>query len=508
MAKDLKTAVFCWGRFNPPTIGHGKLLDALISVAKRKGGRNSDTFVLVSHSVDPEKNPLTKEQKVFYLKKMFPKQMKYYDVELNKKKLFLRLIAIILNKYYERLIMVVGSDRVREFQTELDKFNGATGDDAPLKGASYNYKEIEVVSAGERDPDAEGISGMSASKMRAAAADGDLKSFKSGVPRGFGARNTINMMNDVRKGMGLDSLKRNESLMLKTYTKFKKEISEGITKLYGLSIKELLDSVLNFKGKTLIYFDTETMGLSPKKDYLQLTEIAAIAFDGSTFKEIDKIDYKVNLLQVTKDVLKPGTPERINWDSHVKASDKMKTPQQILKMTRYGSKTAAFIKEVHALKVFFEFIGKFTNPVLIAHNAPFDLKYLGVRAKKYGITMKKYESLDTLELNKMYFIPLLKSVEGSKELDVILKSLSTYTTTGKRKVSSTLGNLSSAMKIDVKGWHNALADVEMLMGVLAKMVEMFKKYQDVDISKLHRGEVLRVAKSRHKRKHTPKRKKK
>ena len=108
----------------------------------------------------------------------------------------------------------------------------------------------------------------------------------------------------------------------------------------------------------------------------------------------------------------------------------------------------------------------------------------------------------------MYFIPLLKSVEGSGELDLILKSLSTYTTTGKRKVSSTLGNLSTAMKIDVKGWHNALADVEMLMGVLAKMVKTFKQYQDVDISDLHRKEVLRVAKSQHKRKHTPKKKKK
>ena len=223
MAKDLKTAVFCWGRFNPPTIGHGKLLDALISVAKRKGGRNSDTFVLVSHSVDPEKNPLTKEQKVFYLKKMFPKQMKYYDVELNKKKLFLRLIAIILNKYYDRLIMVVGSDRVREFQTELDKFNGATGDDAPLKGASYSFKEIEVVSAGERDPDAEGISGMSASKMRAAAVDGDLKSFKGGVPRGFGAKNTKNMMNDVRKGMGLKVIQSEESLL--TFKEYLKEVN-------------------------------------------------------------------------------------------------------------------------------------------------------------------------------------------------------------------------------------------------------------------------------------------
>ena len=210
---DLKTAVFCWGRFNPPTVGHGKLLDALVSVAKRKGGRNSDTFILVSHSVDPEKNPLTKDQKVFYLKKMFPKQMKHYDVDLNKKRLFLRLIAVILNKHYDRLIMVVGSDRVREFQAELDRFNGATGDNAPLKGTSYSYKEIEVVSAGERDPDAEGVAGMSASKMRAAATAGDLKSFKGGVPRGFGDKNTLDMMNDVRIGMRLKAIKPEESFL-------------------------------------------------------------------------------------------------------------------------------------------------------------------------------------------------------------------------------------------------------------------------------------------------------
>ena len=260
MAKDLKTAVFCWGRFNPPTIGHGKLLDALISVAKRKGGRNSDTFVLVSHSVDPEKNPLTKEQKVFYLKKMFPKQMKYYDVELNKKKLFLRLIAIILNKYYERLIMVVGSDRVREFQTELDKFNGATGDDAPLKGASYSFKEIEVVSAGERDPDAEGISGMSASKMRAAAVDGDLKSFKGGVPRGFGAKNTKNMMNDVRKGMGLKAIRLKESMLT-----FKEYLNER-TEYYLDTSKDNTEKYVANDGD---YWYTGKIGIRGGDQYLK-----------------------------------------------------------------------------------------------------------------------------------------------------------------------------------------------------------------------------------------------
>ena len=73
MAKDLKTAVFCWGRFNPPTIGHGKLLDALISVAKRKGGRNSDTFILASHSVDSESGPGPKHpgQKLVHLESRF-----------------------------------------------------------------------------------------------------------------------------------------------------------------------------------------------------------------------------------------------------------------------------------------------------------------------------------------------------------------------------------------------------------------------------------------------------
>ena len=280
------------------------------------------------------------------------------------------------------------------------------------------------------------------------------------------------------------------------------------TKMYGLSIKELLNTVLNFKGKTIIYFDTETLGFQPKTDYLQLTEVAAMAYDGNTFKEIGKLDYKVNLTKAGKNLMKKGTPERKSWEWHVNPKDKLQTPEDVFKMTRYGDKTAEFVKEAHALNIFFEFFNKYKNPVLIAHNAPFDLKYLGIRASKYGIKMKTYESLDTLKLNKMFFLPFLKSVEKSEELDLVLNGLMKVSKTGRKSVSSTLGSLSKALKIDASEWHNALADVEMLMGVLFKMVKLFKKYEKVDISKLHRTEVEKVAKAKYKAKHKKKKKKK
>ena len=107
-----------------------------------------------------------------------------------------------------------------------------------------------------------------------------------------------------------------------------KQFWEGKTQLYGLSIKELLDTVLNFNGKTLIYFDTETMGLAPKKDYLQLTEIAAVAYDGTTFKEVDKLDYKVSLLQVTKDVLKRGVKFKEQYEKDIVYMQKRKVGQK------------------------------------------------------------------------------------------------------------------------------------------------------------------------------------
>ena len=157
-----KTAVFTFGRFNPPTIGHQKLLQATIKAARKEGGK---AHVFGSHSQDKKKNPLSHSQKMFYLSKMFPKEMRGQN-SISTMRTAID-VAVHLNDH-DRLVMVVGSDRVNDFQNLLDKYNGVDG-----RHGYYSYSEIKVISAGDRDPDAEGVTGMSASKMRAAAGSGD-----------------------------------------------------------------------------------------------------------------------------------------------------------------------------------------------------------------------------------------------------------------------------------------------------------------------------------------------
>ena len=184
-----KTAVFTFGRFNPPTIGHQKLLQKVQKVARQKGGK---AHIFGSYSQDKKKNPLQHLQKMKYLKDMFPKEMAGHKPTSGLKTAI--DVAVHLDDY-DHLVMVVGSDRVNEFQSLLSNYNGVDA-----RHGKYEYKSIEVISAGERDPDADGVSGMSASKMRAAAGSGDLDSFKLGCPKGY---DCTKLFNDVRKGMGI-----------------------------------------------------------------------------------------------------------------------------------------------------------------------------------------------------------------------------------------------------------------------------------------------------------------
>ena len=108
-------------------------------------------------------------------------------------------IAAELNGKYDKLVMVAGSDRVDEFTSLLNSYNGIKS-----KHGFYEYKEIDIVSAGERDPDAAGASGMSASKMREAAVQGDFDLFRTGIPSAMNNKDAKNMMNDVRVGLRLD----------------------------------------------------------------------------------------------------------------------------------------------------------------------------------------------------------------------------------------------------------------------------------------------------------------
>ena len=185
-----RTAVFTFGRFNPPTIGHQKLLQAVQRVSRQKGGK---PFIYGSHTKDPKRNPLSHSVKMTYLKEMFPKEMKGYKHDVVKLNTAIN-VAVHLTEY-DHLVMVVGSDRVEDFQKLLDTYNGVDA-----RHGRYEYQTIEVISAGERDPDAEGVTGMSASKMRAAAVSGDYESFKLGCPKGY---DCSELFKDVRRGMGI-----------------------------------------------------------------------------------------------------------------------------------------------------------------------------------------------------------------------------------------------------------------------------------------------------------------
>jgi nicotinic acid mononucleotide adenylyltransferase len=179
-----KKVVFAWGRFNPPTIGHGVVMER---VAKEAKARSADYAIFASKSNDPKKNPLTFRTKVKFLKQSFPKHSK----NINASPRLRTIIDVMkfLDKKYAEVSLVVGSDRAADLKKLLNHYNGR----------EYDFEKVEIISAGERDPDAEGVSGMSASKMRKAAAEGDYKSFKRGSP----LKNPKLLYNAIRNGMNV-----------------------------------------------------------------------------------------------------------------------------------------------------------------------------------------------------------------------------------------------------------------------------------------------------------------
>jgi len=183
-----KSIAFTFGRFNPPTIGHEKLINKVASISA------DDYKVYLSRSQDSVKNPLSPKEKLSVMKSMFPSHSS--KIEINNTNMILDIVTNLYNKGYTDITMVVGSDRVREFDSILKKYN-----DVKSRHGYYNFDNIKVVSAGERDPDEIGATGMSASKMRDAAKRGDLKSFRNGVPSNY--RDIEGLFKNVRKGMNL-----------------------------------------------------------------------------------------------------------------------------------------------------------------------------------------------------------------------------------------------------------------------------------------------------------------
>ena len=192
LVEEEKTLYFVWGRMNPPTAGHEKLLDFL----KAKAGNNPFRIYL-TQSEDNKKNPIPFVQKVKFARKGFPQYAR--QIMLDKK---LKTIFDAMTSFYDegfkRVVIVAGGDRIREYDITLNKYNGKKG-----KHGFYNFEKITVLNAGDRDPDSQGVDGVSGTKLRGYVSSGDFTKFAQNMPKKLSNVDAKAVYNSVRKGLGL-----------------------------------------------------------------------------------------------------------------------------------------------------------------------------------------------------------------------------------------------------------------------------------------------------------------
>ena len=181
----MSKTVFTFGRMNPPTIGHQKLVDKVKAEAKKQGAM---PHVYLSHTQNAKKDPLDYNTKIRFARKAFGP-----SVTKSASKTIIQVLQELEKMGHTEATLIVGSDRVGEFKTLLNKYNGK----------DFTFKKLSVVSAGQRDPDAEGTAGMSATKIRGLAQAGELEEFGKGLPSTFKANDTKAIYNKVREVMGI-----------------------------------------------------------------------------------------------------------------------------------------------------------------------------------------------------------------------------------------------------------------------------------------------------------------
>ena len=216
---DRSTAVFAFGRFNPPTIGHEKLIQKVQSMTKQVNGKG---YVFLAHTGGTQKDPIDFQTKLSYLRQHFQadKSLSFGDQRANT---IIKVMKVLQAEGRTRVIMIAGDDRVMQFQKLLNQYNGQ-----PTKAGNVEYKfdEIQVVSAGQRDPDAEDITGVSASKARELAMQGNWQEFSKII-------------------MGGDNGK---VLYDKIHDQFGKTVDENNKKLYTEAMAD---------GKPTVYLDMD-----------------------------------------------------------------------------------------------------------------------------------------------------------------------------------------------------------------------------------------------------------
>ena len=191
--KTKGTLTLAFGRFNPPHAGHQQLMDIAAQSAEAE---ESDYIIVPSRSQDPKKNPLDADTKVSVMRQMFPQHSERIVNDGANRTIF-DVLKKAHNDGYTNVRIVAGQDRVKEFDKLSQNYNGQL----------YQFDNMEVVSSGDRDPDAEGMEGLSSSRMRLAAAEGDFKTFRAGLPEGIPRKSAMELFDTVRQTMNVKEMK-------------------------------------------------------------------------------------------------------------------------------------------------------------------------------------------------------------------------------------------------------------------------------------------------------------
>ena len=191
--KTRGTLTLAFGRFNPPHAGHQQLMDIAAAAAEQE---ESDYIIVPSRSQDAKKNPLDADTKVSVMRQMFPQHSERIVNDGANRTIF-DVLKKAHNDGYTNVRIIAGQDRVKEFDKLSQNYNGQL----------YQFDNMEVVSSGDRDPDSDGVEGLSSSRMRLAAAEGDFKTFRAGLPEGIPRKSAMGLFDTVRQSMKVKEMK-------------------------------------------------------------------------------------------------------------------------------------------------------------------------------------------------------------------------------------------------------------------------------------------------------------
>lgn len=248
-----------------------------------------------------------------------------------------------------------------------------------------------------------------------------------------------------------------------------------------LYFRQTVDSIIDeIAGKTIIVFDTETTGISVKLPWVQITEIAAVAIDADTGKEIDRFHYKVRLTPETKAEIQRQMAAKTSDDRGSLEGPKGLNIPDLFKMSKYGEKNAEFKELTQVYKEWVDWLGQFDSPIMLGQNAGFDMGHMWAPLNALGLPRPKIgKVMDTMVLARAWIYPLLQSaaVAGDRASAEMLKKFDVERG-GKTRQSFALGTLGKVFDVPADHWHSGISDALQTYGIFSKMVELLRNAKE------------------------------